>query len=328
MSYFQRLRSVWYPDEFHGWGHHRRYFEGWYYKLVTADEQHAMAVIPGIAMAADGEKHAFIQVMDGKACRATYHRFDAADFQPARTRFDVSLGNNLFSAERINLDIPGVSGQVRFVNTNPWPKMLGAPGIMGWYSFVPFMECNHGVVSLHHELEGSLRLQDPGSGALRAVDFTGGKGYIEKDWGRSFPRAYVWMQSNHFDTHDRASLMASAAHIPWLSGHFIGFISGFWLDGRLFKFATYTGARKFLSFKQDQVELVFKSSRLELRILASQAAGTALKSPISGEMTGKIQESLQAVLQVELLENGRRIFEGNGRNAGLEVAGKVEVLLS
>jgi hypothetical protein len=44
-------------------------------------------------------------------------------------------------------------------------------------------------------------------------------------------------------------------------------------------------------------------------------------------MTGKIQESLQASLQVELLENGRRIFEGTGRNAGLEVAGAVEVLL-
>jgi hypothetical protein len=326
MSYFQRLRSVWYPDEFHGWGLQRRYFEGWYYKLVSADEQHALAVIPGISMAANGEKHAFIQVMDGKACRASYHRFEAQDFQSARDRFDISVGKNSFSADRINLSMPDISGQVRFIDTQRWPKMLGAPGIMGWYSFVPFMECNHGVVSLHHQLEGSLSLQDPALGTLREVDFTGGKGYMEKDWGRSFPRAYVWMQSNHFGGHDRASLMASAAHIPWLKGHFIGFISGFWLDGRLFKFATYNGSRKFLKITEERVELIFQRSGLELRILASQAPGTALKSPMSGEMTGKIQESLQAVLQVELLENGRRIFEGNGRNAGLEVAGEVEVL--
>ncbi|MBK7936750.1 MAG: hypothetical protein IPJ82_06500 [Lewinellaceae bacterium] len=60
--------------------------------------------------------------------------------------------------------------------------------------------------------------------------------------------------------------------------------------------------------------------------MAKQAAGTALQSPISGEMTGKINESLQASLFVELRKNGRRIFEGTGRNAGLEVAGEVELL--
>jgi hypothetical protein len=43
-------------------------------------------------------------------------------------------------------------------------------------------------------------------------------------------------------------------------------------------------------------------------------------------MKGKIQESLQATLQVELWEKGQRIFEDTGRNAGLEVAGTVEVL--
>jgi hypothetical protein len=45
----------------------------------------------------------------------------------------------------MSLDLPGAQGDVRFTDTQPWPKMLGAPGIMGWYSFVPFMECKHGV---------------------------------------------------------------------------------------------------------------------------------------------------------------------------------------
>ena len=26
----------------------------------------------------------------------------------------------------------------------------------------------------------------------------GGRGYIEKDWGQAFPRAWIWTQSNHF----------------------------------------------------------------------------------------------------------------------------------
>jgi len=322
----RRLRAQWYPDEYHGWGRTHRYFEGWYFKIVSPDERYALAFIPGISMGADGAQHAFVQIMDGKACQAYYHRFEVADFQPAQGVFEVSVGNNFFSAQKINLDLPGISGEIRFRNSTPWPKMLGAPGIMGWYSFVPFMECNHGVVSLHHELEGNLQITQP-DGSRVTVNFTGGKGYIEKDWGSSFPRAYVWMQTNHFNTCDRASLLASVAHIPWLRSHFIGFISGFWLDGRLFKFATYTGAKKHLEINDETVTFILKNPGTELRLHAQQASGTALISPIAGEMTGKINESLQATVHVELLERGHRIFEDTGRNAGLEVAGELDVLM-
>jgi hypothetical protein len=271
-------------------------------------------------MGEDGQKHAFIQVMDGKKCQAEYHRFSETEFQPSSHQFEVRLAQNSFSTNELNLNLPGISGQIKLQNTTPWPKMLGAPGIMGWYSFVPFMECNHGIVSMHHNLEGTLDFHG------QTIDFSGGRGYVEKDWGRSFPRAYVWMQSNHFQKTTEASLMASVAHIPWLGSYFIGFISGFLLEKRLYKFATYTGASKHLTIKDGQAELVLKNPDTELRILAKQAAGTALISPLSGEMKGKIQESLQATLQVEFLQKGRRIFEDTGRNAGLEVAGAVEVL--
>ena len=240
MSYLKRLRATWFPDEYHGWGRTRRYFEGWYFKVVSPDERHAMAFIPGISMNEHGYRHSFVQVMDGKACRAQFHRFTAEDFRPRERQFGVEVGDNYFSGQNMRLALPGISGEIRFHHTTPWPKMLGAPGIMGWYSFVPFMECFHGIVSLNHSLEGKLIIENT------EIDFTGGRGYIEKDWGRSFPRAYVWMQANHFDSHDRVSLMASVAHIPWLGSYFIGFIGGFWLEGRLFRFATYTGARKHL----------------------------------------------------------------------------------
>lgn len=315
---FQRIRQLFHPDAFQGEGRTHSYFEGWYFKLVSADERHAVAVIPGISMDADGSSHAFIQVMDGKACKAYYYPFEAKDFRATPFNFEVFVGNNYFSAQRIRLDLPDLKGEVTFEGTTPWPKMMGAPGIMGWYSFVPFMQCNHGIVSLHHTLRGSLQLNG------EDVRIDGGKGYIEKDWGSSFPKAYTWMQSNHFDTADRASLMASVAHIPWLGSYFVGFISGFWIDGRLFRFATYTGARQYLTIRGEQLELILKNPKTELRILANQAAGTALISPLSGAMTGKINESLQAVLQVELRENGHLIFEGTGQNAGLEVVGEVD----
>ncbi|MBK6930273.1 MAG: hypothetical protein IPH12_05190 [Saprospirales bacterium] len=322
MHLTHRWRALWNPGMYHGWGRKRRYFEGWYYKLVSAGETSAFAVIPGISMAENGEQHAFIQIIDGKTCSAEYHRFNASAFHPSDRGFELNLGSNYFSADSIRLDLPHVSGEIRFLEPVPWPRMLGAPGIMGWYSFVPFMECFHGVVSMHHRLSGRL------NAGSRTIDLDGGAGYIEKDWGRSFPRAYVWMQTNHFTGADRASLMASVAHIPWLRGAFIGFISGLWLDGRLFRFATYTGAKHYLKLGPDSVTLIFKGPKTELRIQANQAIGVALRSPIAGEMTGKINESLQAGIRAELLENGKRLFEGTAQTAGLEVAGDVDLLVS
>ncbi|MEO6758772.1 MAG: tocopherol cyclase family protein [Saprospiraceae bacterium] len=328
MNLLKRIRSTWHPNEYHGWGRTQRYFEGWYYKIVTPAEDLAMAFIPGIAMSPEGERHAFVQVMDGTHCRADYHRFESSDFRPATDHFALEVGRNFFSGEKMTLDLPGVQGELQFRNPVVWPKMLGAPGIMGWYSFVPFMECSHGIVSMGHTLEGKLEIVSPQTGKTQLVDFTGGKGYIEKDWGRSFPKAYVWMQSNHFAGTEQASLMASVAHIPWLHSHFVGFISGLWLEGRLFRFATYTGAKKYLEVGTDTATLIFKNPHTELRILARHGPGSALVFPISGEMTGKINESLQATLEVELLENGRRIFADTGRNAGLELAGEVREVLA
>lgn len=45
-------------------------------------------------------------------------------------------------------------------------------------------------------------------------------------------------------------------------------------------------------------------------------------------MTGKVNESMQARIELRLYEGEKLLFEGEGRNAGLEVAGQVETLLT
>ena len=314
-------RALWNPDMYHGWSKTKNFFEGWYFKIVDPSEKYALAFIPGISMDPHGNQHAFIQSLDGKKCKAIYHRFSHPDFQPSTTDFSLNIGDNSFSAQRIQLNLPEVKGELHFENTVPWPKMFYAPGIMGWYSFVPFMQCYHGVVSLNHELKGILTIEG------KQVDFTGGKGYIEKDWGTSFPKGWIWIQTNHFNEPD-TSLMVSVAHIPWLGSHFIGYIVGFWLKGKLYKFATYTGAKmKITILDNKQVSLSFTDKTHRLEVTGIKTDGGNLLSPISGEMTGKVNESLQATINVSLYQKGKLIFKDTGRNAGMELAGLIEKLL-
>ncbi len=324
---WQRWRVTWNPERFQGWGKTRRYFEGWYFKLVSPEEGTALAVIPGIAYDEHGQGHAFIQVLDGRMNTAAYHRFPVEAFQPSKDRFALQLGQNFFTRDEIRLNLPELKGQVQFSQSVPWPVRPLSPGIMGWYAFVPFMECYHGIVSMDSVLQGHLTLQG------KEIPFDGGRGYLEKDWGRSFPSSWIWMQSNHFAqdvSQQGVSFKASVARIPWLGNAFVGFIGGLWVGGKLYRFTTYTGAKlTSVAVHDGHVELCIQDRKHRLEVYAVRSDGAELVSPVQGLMAGRVSESMSALLRVRLtLHSGALIYEGEGRNAGLEVAGPYQELLT
>lgn len=316
---FPRLRALFNPDQFQGEGKAKRYFEGWYFKVVNADQNAAFAIIPGIAMDEEGHKQAFIQVLDGKKQTARYHKFDFECFISSQKEFRISIGANSFSANHIDLNLPGIAGRLEFTNLAPWPKPWYSPGIMGPFAFVPFMECYHGIVSMDHSVNGLLHVED------QLLDFSNGRGYTEKDWGKSFPDAYVWMQSNHFSL-PGISVKASVARIPWIRNSFTGFIAGVCLNDRLIRFTTYNKTSLIkLDIDHQKVVLILENQHYHLAIHASREGATALASPIQGLMDGRIEESMTSSLKVVLTDRktGKIILSDTGYNTGLEVAGKI-----
>ena len=212
MRLVEYMQSVLHPERFHGDVLTPPFFEGWYIKLVTADLTEAYAFIPGISLTKDGEgSHAFVQVLNGSSGEVQVVDFAVDDFYWNPRAFDVHIGINNFSLEGISLDLNtekgSIRGNVRFGGMIPWPVLFHSPGVMGPFGWLPFMECNHGVLGLDHVLEGVLEFGD------RVVDFTGGRGYIEKDWGSAFPKRWIWMQTNHF-SQPETSLVASVAVVP------------------------------------------------------------------------------------------------------------------
>jgi len=174
-------------------------------------------------------------------------------------------------------------------------------------------------VGLDHGLHGALHIDGDD------VSMHGGRGYIEKDWGRSFPRCWVWMQSNHFDE-PGTSVTASVALIPNLGRVFPGFIVGVWHRGRLHRFATYTGAKiESLRVDDRRVEWVMADRKLRLALVAHRAETTILPGPTIEGMKRDVHETLRAAIDVRLEDRARGavIFEGRGRSAGLEVMGDV-----
>lgn len=314
------------PEIYHGYNHTHPFFEGWYYRLINASEDKRHAIIPGIFLGSN--PHAFIQVLEGHTRRTAYHVFPLEQFQADREHFEVHIGSSTFKLDSLDLALDrseplgNLHGKLSFQQVKPWPVKWMSPGIMGWYAWIPFMECYHGVLSFDHSLLGELIIE--GSN----ISFDGGRGYIEKDWGRSFPSGYIWFQSNHFDIAD-ISLTASIAMIPWLGRAFRGFIIGLWLKGILYSFATYTGAHtERLSFSDGRVEWIVSDRRFRLELQVIQADSGQIYGPTRQDMGRRVDETLDAAIHVRMSElNGKVLYEGNGRHAGLEINGDIAPLL-
>lgn len=320
------IRGIRHPEAFHGHGVRGGFFEGWYVKLVDADQDQRWALIPGIFRGLDSQTdEAFIQVLDGSTGSAWYHAFPSSQFTAETDRFDVRIGANRFSSQGVHIDLPGISGRVTFTTPfDPWPVTWRRPGIMGWYAWVPMMECYHGVVSFGHALRGSLNIE----GTPR--DFDGGRGYIEKDWGKAFPAGYVWMHSNHLAGEPNASLVASVAIIPWLRSSFRGFIVGLRLGATLHIWATYNGSREsLLCITESEVTWALTGPSGELRLTAQRKRGGLLKAPIRTRMHERVEETLDAHIGVHLTDPaGHVILDTTGSSAGLEVHGDLTRLLA
>jgi len=316
------FHKLYHPEIFQGNLSKLKYFEGWYYKFVSADQQKAIAIIPGVALYDEKDRHAFIQIIDGINQHSCYHRFDTNDVSFSKNEMDFSIGKNRFTSTSAILALEEITGEIHFPITTPLSSALLNPGIMGWYSFTPFMQCYHGIVSLYHKLEGQTQ------GAFGNINWADGTGYIEKDWGSSFPKCWIWMHSNHFLSQQPASLMASVAHIPWMGSYFIGFIVILWIDGKEYRFATYNQSKMKCVVTDEGVEMNFKRKTLQLDIKATRGKTAELRSPIQGRMEGKINESLQATLDVTLLDSGKSIFSSIATTTGLEVAGDTTILES
>lgn len=343
------LTSTFHPEGFHGRGRTRRFFEGWYLKCVSADRAHRWAFIPGVFLGPHGGGEAFVQVLDGASQRSWFHAFPLSEFRAEEGRFEVDVGRSHFDATGMTLALPGGVGVGRLVfnggrGLTGWPVTVAAPGIMGPFGLLPFLECSHGLVSFTHELAGTLELHG------EPVCFDGGLGYLEKDWGAAFPSAYVWMQSNHFSA-PRTSLSASIAIIPTMpkggvasaldavarktlrreASSFRGFIVGLWRDGALHAFATWNGARtEELRIDDAHVRWTLRNATERLELKTERVAGGLLHAPLRTQMHRRVEESIDARLEVRLtsLADGRVLFDDVGSCGGLEVFGDLARLLS
>lgn len=294
-------------------------FEGWYFKQNTTSGDYAIAFVVGRASDKNGNSHSFIQVNHSKVPHSYYFDFPIENFSIIKNPLEIRIGNNSFSLKGIDVNIKtseiDIKAKIKYHNIIDIKRNILSPSIMGLFGYLPFLECYHEIYSLFHTTSGIIKVNDS------QFDFNRGEGYIEADFGTSFPKSWIWLQSNNFqDKKNSVSLMCAIAKVPILSASIIGLICVFFINGKEYRFSTYNNSKiNSLRLNNGFLEISISKGDLLLNIKIRGESVGELKAPVKGSMDKLIKENINAVVNIEFYKNNKIIYSGIGINAGFEI---------
>lgn len=270
-------------------------------------------------MDGQGNQSAFIQVATNK--ESWHIPFPFSEFTASGNKFSIKIGANLFSENGIWIDMNEngllIKGRIGYGRFTPLRY-----DIMGPFSILPFLECNHNIQSLCHTLNGSLQVNNT------LYDFSGGQGYIEQDWGNSFPKKYIWMQTNDFpdETQPHLSsgkpeapkdscLFLSIADIPFMGKNFTGCICILYFGQKEYRLATYLGVKIVQATKKS---IILLQGKYTLVIDMQNSLPQKLKAPLQGEMSRTILESESCRSHIRFFKNRSLLLDLESENTSFE----------
>lgn len=292
----------------------KNYFEGWYFKNTNKED--GISFIPGININ-ENERKSFIQVITNK--ESYYVNYSIEEFKFSDNPFCVKIGKNLFSKTNLHIDIDDrkqnlkINGDIKYTNSKNIKTNLFNPNIMGPFSYIPFMECNHAILCMKNKTYGKINING------NKINFDDGIGYIEKDWGCSFPKNYIWCQANNFKN-SKASFMLSIANIPFKAFNFRGVICDLIIDDDEYKFTTYNNSKIIKYNVNDKyLNITLKKGEYNINIKSKYDKGLNLKAPVKGKMDKYIFENINSKIDITLKKDSQIIFEDTSYNCGLEI---------
>lgn len=303
---------------YHKKKHGSNYFEGWYIKITMEEEKNAIAFIVGTSQTKK-EEHAFIQIIDNIRKKTEVLDYPITSFSVENKPFKVTLPGFRFSETELYFEHPEMVIDITFSNIRNFKSSLYAPTIMGPFSYLPYMQCRHSVCSIYHEIYGRVQIKN----FIKEGKI--GIGYIEKDRGVSFPKKYIWFQSE--SQKDKHCCMFAIADVPVYKYAFegiLGFISTPDLQLVIGSYygAKCTGIKKWKAKQHTiyKIELIQRKIRVHIEII--QANKYPLQSPIEGSMIGKVYESLDSYAWIRVYKDKMLLFEGKDSCCGFEMFDK------
>ncbi|QOR36528.1 hypothetical protein IMX26_06890 [Clostridium sp. 'deep sea'] len=288
------------------------YFEGWYYRLINPVSKKSLAFIPGISLGKD--KHAFIQLLTSDGL-IDYYRFPVNQFSYKKP-LTIKIADNFFNKKALEVNLNGVnkiSGSLKLTDIQPLSFNL-----MGPFALLPNLPCYHGVISMQHKVNGTLKINNE-------VSHWNNLGYIETDKGHSFPNGHIWLQCNSFRNCKNLSLSCAISEITIARRSIPVCYILIHHNNKRYYFTTWLGAKtKHIIYKNNNLNLIIKQRNhdLKINILMPQnylKEKNLLVSPSQGSMVSHVNEILNANIHLTYLHKNRTIIDDKGTMCAVEI---------
>lgn len=294
----------------------KTYFAGWYFRTTDHEANYSLSIIIGAHYSKE-KQSSFIQIIDTDKKSSYYISYPSHYLKLHLNPFYIKCGKSIFTKDfmYLNVDTPKIQlhGLLTFDDVMDIRRSIASPTIMGPFSYFNFMECYHHILSLHHYVNGVVTLNG------KKHFFNQASGYIEADSGTSFPRDYVWLQCNTFQSND-IKFMCSFAHIPFLFTSFNGLICVLNINGKEHRFATYNGSHveRYL-ISSSNIYMVVRKKQYRLVIKAQLNNGQLLIAPQSSTMNRQVIEDLEGQVSIKFYKNNVLLFEDIGKLCAIEM---------
>ena len=344
-------------------------FEGWYYKI--ANKEYQFAIIPGAYHSInDNGNYAFIMFVTTKYSFEYRYSLDEYIINKGNINYDqqfyINIGPNKFSKNSISLlleskyiysiqpskyennKIETIKMELIFKDQdNGFPLSLFQLGAMGYYGWIPILECYHAILSMNFLVYGQIYI---GNNNLIYDNNKYNKdktmhGYLEKDYGTNFPKTWIWIQASHFIKDENVSLTLALARLPIIGDSVYtkpGFLGGFYINNQLYRLATFTWSKvKMLDiidddhFRQIKIEITNFMESVRLHVIATipNAYNIDYKDAMKlyphllvpqsdGYMKPTLLEWINATVWIRFVDNNKNIvFESESSPATVECHG-------
>jgi Tocopherol cyclase len=220
---------IWAADDQSPW------YEWWYFKIVEPESRDAYFFTYGVVNPWDDKRslagtRAFVMVGDFKNRRIYNQEMPVTQFRAERDRVEVQIGKMFATDQKLNGEMQTDDGhRLRWnidyqldwkLNAMGWT--MGAPGSgIYWYPAQASARAQGWI-----EIDGKMH-------SIKAAP-----AYQDRNWGRSFPKWWTWITSNHFQGEEDATLAVGGGQPQLLGGSyaFQGLCIGLRLRGHEYVF--------------------------------------------------------------------------------------------
>jgi tocopherol cyclase len=310
-----------------------RFFEGWYYRVTLPKINQSFAFMYAIDDPQGGSRFSggSVQVLgiDDRYLRRILPNFQ--DFYASRDHLDLNhwnlKGEGYAASDRHNQGkiydpMQNITCTWHYRIEPVAPQTNGAT--MGWMSYLPVFEPGWQILTIQGWGSGFVTWGD------RLYQFQNAPVYAEKNWGRSFPEQWFWMQCNAFecDQDPNFSLITAGGKRQTLEISSEVAMVSIYFEGELYRFMPdnseiYCEIKPWGSWeiRGYMFNTQGKQQRVEIRG-ETDLTGTEIMIPTAEGLKFACRDTALGKIRVRLNLNGRTIY-AQSNQAALEVGGRI-----